>query len=48
MTDTPFNIPKPVNEPIKNYSPGSPEKKSLKAKITELKSTKVEIWHAQG
>ncbi len=43
MKDTPFNIPKPVNEPVKNYGPGSLEKKSLKAKIAELKSTKVEI-----
>ncbi|MDP7608453.1 MAG: L-glutamate gamma-semialdehyde dehydrogenase [Candidatus Marinimicrobia bacterium] len=43
MKDTPFNIPKPKNETIKNYAPGSPEKSSLKTKITELKSTKVEI-----
>ncbi len=43
MTDTLFNIPKPENEPIKNYSPGSPEKSSLKSKITEMKSTTVEI-----
>ena len=36
-------IPVPVNEPIMNYSPGSPEKKSLKSKLEELKSTQVEI-----
>jgi len=43
MNDTPYNIPKPENEQIKSYAPGSPEKISLKAKITELKSTHIEI-----
>ena len=43
MKDTPSNIPKPINEPVKNYAPGSPEKSSLKTKITEMKSTKIEI-----
>ncbi len=43
MNDTPYNIPKPENEQIKSYEPGSPEKISLKAKITELKSTHIEI-----
>ncbi|SVD38806.1 uncharacterized protein METZ01_LOCUS391660, partial [marine metagenome] len=43
MNETPYNIPKPVNEPIKNYAPGSQEKFSLKAKITQLKSTQIEI-----
>ena len=43
MTDIPFNIPKPENEPVKNYAPNSPEKKSLKTKISKLKSTQIEI-----
>ena len=43
MNKTPYTIPKPGNETIKNYAPGSPEKISLKAKITELKSTQIEI-----
>ena len=43
MIDIPFNIPKPENEPIKNYAPNSPEKKSLKTKISKLKSTQIEI-----
>lgn len=38
-----FNVPIPKNEPILNYGPGSPEKKKLKAKISELKSQRVEI-----
>jgi 1-pyrroline-5-carboxylate dehydrogenase len=36
-------VPKAVNEPIKAYAPGSPEKASLKKKIAELKSQVFEI-----
>ena len=36
-------IPFPVNDPIMSYSPGSPEKESLKSKLEELKSTQIEI-----
>jgi len=36
-------VPKAVNEPIKGYAPGSPERISLKAKLTELKSQTIEI-----
>jgi 1-pyrroline-5-carboxylate dehydrogenase len=38
-----FRVPQPVNEPIKSYAPGSPEKRSLKAKIAELKASEIEI-----
>ena len=34
-------VPKAVNEPIRDYAPGSPEKASLKAKITEMKNSTV-------
>tara|TARA_Y100000590_G_scaffold76946_1_gene85208 strand:+ start:417 stop:2039 length:1623 start_codon:yes stop_codon:yes gene_type:complete len=37
------NIPKPINEPIRNYEPGSPEKASLKEKLTELSQKEIEI-----
>ena len=37
------NIPKPINEPILSYEPGSPEKASLKKRIQELKSNKIEV-----
>ena len=36
-------IPKPTNEKILSYSPGSTEKNSLKTKIKELKSEKIYI-----
>ena len=36
-------IPKPINEPIKSYAPGSPEKLSLKNCIQDLKSKTIEV-----
>jgi 1-pyrroline-5-carboxylate dehydrogenase len=33
-----FPVPIPQNEPVLSYGPGSPEKKALKAKLSELKS----------
>ena len=38
-----FTIKEAVNEPIKDYLPGSPEKMSLKAKLEELKSQTFDI-----
>jgi len=36
-------ISKPVNEPIKGYEPGSPERDSLKRKLAELINQEIEI-----
>jgi 1-pyrroline-5-carboxylate dehydrogenase len=36
-------IPPPVNEPIRSYAPGSPEKASLKAKIREMLGVEIEM-----
>jgi 1-pyrroline-5-carboxylate dehydrogenase len=33
-----FNVPKPINEPIKSYAPGSPERESLQKKIADMKA----------
>jgi 1-pyrroline-5-carboxylate dehydrogenase len=38
-----FRIPEPVNEPVRAYAPGSPERRSIKAKLKELSSTEIEI-----
>ncbi|MFN3414389.1 MAG: 1-pyrroline-5-carboxylate dehydrogenase, partial [Thermoanaerobaculum sp.] len=38
-----FRIPKPVNEPVKQYAPGSPERASLKKKLAEMRSQEIEI-----
>ena len=36
-------VPKPVNEPILSYAPGTPERAALKARIKELKSQEIEV-----
>ncbi len=38
-----FNYPLPVNEPVLNYAPGSPERKRLKEVLSELKTTVVDV-----
>ena len=38
-----FHVPTPVNEPVKGYTPGSPERASLQAKLKVMASTQVEI-----
>lgn len=38
-----FSYPLPVNEPVLNYGPGSPEKKRLKEVLAELKSQEADI-----
>ena len=41
MNNLDFNIPDATNEPIKEYTQGTPEKISLKAKLKEMKSYKL-------
>lgn len=36
-------VPTPVNEPIKAYTPGSPERAELKARLTSMAKERVEI-----
>jgi 1-pyrroline-5-carboxylate dehydrogenase len=38
-----IRIPTPVNEPVRAYAPGSPEKASLKKKLDEMLSEEIEI-----
>jgi len=38
-----FNVPAPVNEPVKSYAPGSVERVSLKEKLKELRLTETDI-----
>jgi len=37
------NVPTPINEPVKSYAPGTPERAALKEKLTELLSQQIEI-----
>jgi 1-pyrroline-5-carboxylate dehydrogenase len=36
-------VPPPVNEPVKSYAPGSPEKLALKARLASMAQERVEI-----
>ncbi len=36
-------VPPPVNEPVRSYAPGSPEKASLKARLDEMLREEIEI-----
>ena len=38
-----FNYPMPLNEPVLNYAPGSPERKKLQDTLAELKKDEVDI-----
>ena len=38
-----FNVPKAVNEPVKEYKPNSPERIELKAKLAELQGQELDI-----
>ena len=37
------NVPAPVNEPVKEYRPGSPEREALKKAIQELRAQEIDI-----
>jgi 1-pyrroline-5-carboxylate dehydrogenase len=38
-----FNVPTPINEPVKGYAPGSPERAELKRELTRLKQFERDI-----
>lgn len=38
-----FNVPTPVNEPVKQYAPGSPERKELQAALAAARSTQIDV-----
>jgi 1-pyrroline-5-carboxylate dehydrogenase len=38
-----FRLPKPQNEPVKDYAPGSPERQEIEAKLEEMRSQRIEI-----
>lgn len=43
MSKGAFKVPVAVNEPVKNYAPGSPERKELQAMLKELRSQELDI-----
>jgi 1-pyrroline-5-carboxylate dehydrogenase len=43
MNNTIFRTPQPINEPVRNYAPGSPERRSLQASLREMREEHIEI-----
>jgi 1-pyrroline-5-carboxylate dehydrogenase len=43
MSNAVFQIPVPVNEPVRSYAPGSPERASLKKRLDAMLGEEVEI-----
>ena len=43
MSNAFFNVPIAKNEPVKNYAPGSAERKNIQKTLQELKSSKIDI-----
>lgn len=43
MSNAYFKVPEPVNEPVYNYAPGTPERKALKNKLEELQSKEIGV-----
>ncbi len=43
MNNAVISTPKPVNEPILNYAPGSPEKAAIKKALAEMSARQLEI-----
>src|SRR6476619_966137 len=41
-------VPEPVNEPVRSYAPGSPERASLQARLVELAADEVELSMSIG
>src|SRR5689334_6583755 len=36
-------VPPPVNEPVKNYAPGSPERAELKKRLKDMSNERIDI-----
>ena len=43
MSNAYFKVPNPINEPVKFFKPGSPERAELKKRLSELKSKQIEV-----
>ncbi|ADU47674.1 L-glutamate gamma-semialdehyde dehydrogenase [Intrasporangium calvum] len=46
--DAVTHVPAPINEPVLDYAPGSPERASLEVALADLASTQVELPHVIG
>ena len=46
--DAVTQVPAPVNEPVLDYAPGSPERAELQAALAELGSSRMDLPHVIG
>ena len=46
--DAVTNVPSPVNEPVRQYPPGSPDRAALESKIKELAGEHAELTMTIG
>src|SRR5207302_2452920 len=38
-----FRLPDPVNEPVRSYAPGTPEREELRVRLAQMQSERIEI-----
>jgi 1-pyrroline-5-carboxylate dehydrogenase len=38
-----FRLPEPVNEPVRSYAPGTPDREALRARLKEMESQRLDI-----
>ena len=38
-----FRLPEPVNEPVRDFRPGSPEREELRVRLAEMQRERIEI-----
>ena len=43
MSNSMYKVPPAVNEPVSSFAPGTPERASLKATLTEMSSKAIDI-----
>ena len=43
-----YQVPPPVNEPVKGYAPGSPERRSLQARLASMAAERIEVPLVSG
>ncbi len=48
MLDIPAPLPKPANEPVLSYAPGSPERKAIKEALAAMTTVRPDIPHVVG
>ncbi|MCK0111384.1 L-glutamate gamma-semialdehyde dehydrogenase [Ornithinimicrobium sp. F0845] len=46
--DAVTSVPEPINEPVRDYAPGSPERAELEVAIAEMANTPVDLPHVIG